>query len=94
MKVTLLHSFGIFCICPKIKIGKKKKFGLSEKHTKFEKIFLMVWTFTKGLLISKCLLGVIILTKKPTKFFEGFLLKPLTRGRIKNFIIPNMLNNP
>ena len=23
------------------------KFGLSEKHTKFEKIFLMVWTFTK-----------------------------------------------
>ena len=26
------------------------KFGLSEKHTKFEKIFLMVWTFT----ISKC----------------------------------------
>ena len=25
----------------------KVKFGLSEKHTKFEKIFLMVWTFTK-----------------------------------------------
>ena len=23
------------------------KFGLSEKHTKFEKIFLMVWMFTK-----------------------------------------------
>ena len=23
------------------------KFGLSEKHTKFERIFLMVWTFTK-----------------------------------------------
>ena len=23
------------------------KFGLSEKHTKFGKIFLMVWTFTK-----------------------------------------------
>ena len=23
------------------------KFGLSEKHTKFEKIFLTVWTFTK-----------------------------------------------
>ena len=23
------------------------KFGLSEKHTKFEKIFLMLWTFTK-----------------------------------------------
>ena len=27
------------------------KFGLSEKHTQFEKIFLMVWTFTKGQLI-------------------------------------------
>jgi hypothetical protein len=25
----------------------KIKFGLSEKHTKFEKIFLVVWTFTK-----------------------------------------------
>ena len=23
------------------------KFGLSEKHTKFEKTLLMVWTFTK-----------------------------------------------
>ena len=23
------------------------KFGLSEKHSKFEKIFLMVWMFTK-----------------------------------------------
>ena len=23
------------------------KLGLSEKHTKFEKIFLMVWIFTK-----------------------------------------------
>ena len=23
------------------------KFGLSEKHTKFEKIFLILWTVTK-----------------------------------------------
>ena len=31
-------------------MGKKNivlKFGLSEKHTKFGKIFLMVWMFTK-----------------------------------------------
>ena len=27
----------------------------------------------KGQLISKCLLGDIVLTKKPTKFFKGFL---------------------
>ena len=27
----------------------------------------------KGQLISKCLLGVIVSTKKPTKFFQGFL---------------------
>ena len=26
---------------------KHLKFGLPEKHTKFEKIFLMVWMFTK-----------------------------------------------
>ena len=29
------------------KFGFLLKFGLSEKHTKFEKIFLMIWT-------SKC----------------------------------------
>ena len=28
------------------------KFGLSEKHTKFENIFLMVWTFTIVILQS------------------------------------------
>ena len=37
-----------------VKMKKKKtimwKFRLSEKHTKFEKIFLMVWT----LILSKC----------------------------------------
>jgi hypothetical protein len=26
---------------------KLLKFGLSEKHTKFEKIFLIVWMFTQ-----------------------------------------------
>ena len=29
--------------------------------------------FCKGQLISKCLLGVIVWFKKPTKFFPGFL---------------------
>ena len=31
----------------KLRWQNEVKFGLSEKHTKFEKIFLMVWTFTK-----------------------------------------------
>ena len=34
---------------------------------------------TKGQLISKCLHGVIIWTKKPRKFFPGFLPLPLKR---------------
>ena len=38
---------------------------------------------TKGQLISKCLFGVIVWTKKPTKFFPGFLPQPLKRGQIK-----------
>ena len=29
--------------------------------------------FAKGQLISKCLFGVIVWTKKPTKFFPGFV---------------------
>ena len=38
---------------------------------------------TKGHLISKCPFGVIVWTKIPTKFFPGFLSKPLKRGQIK-----------
>ena len=40
-------------------------------------------TEAKGRLISKCLFGVIVWTKKPTRFFPGFLPKPLKRGQIK-----------
>ena len=40
-------------------------------------------TLFKGQLISKCLLGVIIWTKIPTKFFPGFLPQPLKRCQIK-----------
>ena len=49
---------------------------------------------TKGQLISKCPLGVIVWTKIPTKKFPRFLPQPLRRGQIKNFIKPIMLNNP
>ena len=37
----------------------------------------------KGQLISKCLFGVMVWTKKPTKFFPGFLPKLLRIGQIK-----------
>ena len=37
----------------------------------------------KGQLISKCLFGVVKSTQKTTKFFPGFLPKPLKRGQIK-----------
>ena len=43
------------------------KFGLSEKHTKFEKIFLMVWMFTKGYIILKGSLLSSISSKKRMK---------------------------
>ena len=36
----------VFVVIMKLKTAVK--FELSEKHTKFEKIFLMVWTFTKS----------------------------------------------
>ena len=51
-------------------------------------------TAFKGQLISKCLFGVIVWTKIPTKKLPRFLPKPLRRGQIKNFIKPIMLNNP
>ena len=36
---------------------------------------------SKGQLISKCLFGVFVWTKKPTEFFPGFFLPlPLKRG--------------
>ena len=36
-----------------------------------------------GQLISKCLLGVIVWTNIPTKYFPGFLPLPLKRAQIK-----------
>ena len=38
---------------------------------------------TKGQLISKFLFDAIVWTKKPKKFFPGFLPWPLKRGQIK-----------
>ena len=35
--------------------------------------FLKITSYIKGQLISKCLFGVYQSTKKPTKFFKGFL---------------------
>ena len=48
----------------------------------------------KGQLISKCLLGVIVSTKKPTKFLKEFRPWPLKRGWIKKCITSNMLKKP
>ena len=41
------------------------KFTLSKKATKIDEIFTVYLTLCKGQLISKCLLGVIVSTKKP-----------------------------
>ena len=38
-----------------------------------------------GQLISKCLLGVIVWTNIPTKYFPGFLPLPLKRAQIKKY---------
>ena len=35
-------------------------------------VFDFFMSLVKGQLISKCILGVIVLTKKPTKFFKDF----------------------
>ena len=40
----------------------------------------------KGQLISKCPFGVFKSSKKPTKFFPGFLPLPLKRGQIKKAV--------
>ena len=56
-RCTIVHTFSTFRFKIKEKNKNNKliymwitfasvKFGLSEKHTKFEKIFLMVCTFT------------------------------------------------
>ena len=39
---------------------------------------------SKGQLMSKCPFGVIVSTKKPTKFLQGFLPYPRKRGGITN----------
>ena len=50
---------GMVGICPSQIFAENNtvlKFGLSEKHTKFEKIFLMVLTFTKEDYFKFCVL--------------------------------------
>ena len=43
------------------------KFGLSEKHTKFENIFLMHWTFTIPKFKEDCANFSVLLNRKTTK---------------------------
>jgi hypothetical protein len=43
------------------------------RRKKWQQQISEILFFTKGQLISKCLFGVIAWTKKPTKFFPGFL---------------------
>ena len=52
-------------------------------HNGINSILKQHSSLTKGQLISKCTLGVILQTKIPTKFFPGFLPQPLKRGQIK-----------
>ena len=49
------------------KLGIKKL--LNKEQIGFKELFADYQLFYKGQLISKCLLGVIVSTKKPTKFF-------------------------
>ena len=49
------------------------KFVFSKKATKIDEIFTFNLTLCKGQLISKCPFGVKTSSKKPTKFFPGFL---------------------
>jgi hypothetical protein len=54
--------------------------------TKTTKIWVLLFINTqifKGQLISKRPFGVFKSPKTPTKFFPGFLPKPLKRGQIK-----------
>ena len=44
-----------------------------EKEQQPETILIQESECVKGQLISKCLFGAIVLTKKPTKSFPGFL---------------------
>ena len=44
-----------------------------KKATKIWKNLPLCFDISKGRLISKCLFGVIVWTKKPTNFFPGFL---------------------
>jgi hypothetical protein len=45
----------------------------------------MTWC-VKGQLILKCPFGVFKSSKKPTKFFPGFLPGPIKRGKIKKIM--------
>ena len=54
--------------CP-ISTGPQKN-TLARILVLFSRMFYLL---IKGQLISKCLFGVIVWTKKPTKFFQGFL---------------------
>ena len=45
-----------------------------------------LYYWTKGQLILKCPFGDFKSSKKPTKFFPGFLPLPLKRGQIKKVV--------
>ena len=51
------------------------------------------WKLVEGQLISKCPFGVIVWTKIPTKFFPGFLSKPLKRYQIKKIVQESQSKN-
>ena len=75
-KVPILDFQSEFSMSKIIRIFRKKIFieEYQFKRTFFVKIIFCCLQFqnhfiTKGQLISKCLLGVIVSTKKPTKFF-------------------------
>ena len=59
--------------------GNLYLFGKSTPFYGFGRII----SFYKGQLTLKCPFGVFKSSKKPTKFFPGFLPKPLKRGQIK-----------
>ena len=82
-----------------IRSGTPKKFNKLLFHVNsylIDKVFSTLMLYEKknlsnffgarGQLISKCPLGVKTSSKKPTKFFPGFLPYPLKRGQIKKVV--------
>ena len=72
MAILSVEALAFLCSCVFMRylsnIYSIIKFMFSKKATKIEDIFTVDLMVTKGQLISKCLLGVIVSTKKPTKF--------------------------